>query len=482
MVWPVHDLMATKFLSWILPTHPVTHLVKFILVFVALIIPIFGKALALDRDQGTMELIRIAGLLLACIGWISWYYRDMHYSIGKPWMDPRLPSLNRMEMHVPLRLYQDAANARRAACLPQLVARNTAGSYTPNVICLDNYSWTFRLFKTVEGGLDAVHQKEVTTKKGNRTKDSAWSPIVVPGNWMLQGFDDIPIYTNKKYPFPCKPPMVPKENPTGVYKCEVGLPSDWRRQGNQDAADQISILLHGFESMCFVFWNGRLLGFGKDSRLPSEFAIPNELVGKSNKATLHIVVVRWSDGSYLEDQDHWWMAGLHRSVELIRRPSTANILDFHVEATESKNLTVSIQLSRASTSIMIRARLYKDSQLSSDGAQWEPSDHPVWEEVKTGEKFTVVTFRNRIPEVKLWTAETPNLYTLVVEQLDPDSGQTIQAESCRVGFRSVRVCNGMLHVNGKPIMICGINRHEHDPDHGKVVSLDRMVQDIVVLK
>lgn len=481
VIWPIHDLLATKILSWLLPTHPGTHWIKFLLVLAFLSGLILAKAWNTTQGFDWRDLADVSALLLACAGWIYWYYQEMYYGIGKPWMDPRLPSLNRMEMHVPLRLFQDSAKARRAACLSQMVARNTPGSYTPNVILLDKYNWTFQLFKAVEEGLDLVHQdeKEKEAKKRKRN-ESKWSPIVVPGHWMLQGFDDIPIYTNKKYPFPCKPPMVPKENPTGVYKLEFDLPSDWI-VGNK-AADQISILIHGFESICFVFWNGDMLGFGKDSRLPSEFVISNELLLKNCKQKVHIVVARWSDGSYIEDQDHWWMAGLHRSVELVRRPSTAHILDYHVEASESKDLTISIKLRQDCTRGLLRVRLYQDKQLSSDGAQWEAADAPLWEMLKAEDKFSVVTFQDRINDVELWTAETPNLYTLVLELVDSNSMNTVQAESCRVGFRSIRFNNGMLQVNGKPITVCGINRHEHDPDHGKVVSLDRMVQDIVVLK
>jgi beta-galactosidase len=445
-------------------------------------------------------------LLLAMMipTWVYWYYHETLYAIGKPWMDPKIPATaNRMEMHVPLRLFESTETARRAACLPQLVASSRHDDekvvLTPNVLLLDTMDWQFQLFHSVEDALTLVYE-DTNTNEQNTNQDGCWSPIQVPGHWMLQGFDDNPIYTNQKYPFPCKPPVVPRRNPTGVYKLSIILPSDYISEddddGHQQQQQQVSIMLHGVESACFVFWNGQLLGFFKDSRLPSEFAIPSEfLVGDTpGSAVLHLVVVRWSDGSYVEDQDHWWMAGIHRSVELIRRSPKADIMDYHVAAAASGDLTVSVQL-RESALLqppkeerrVVTARLYSDEQVTADGADWKEAKRELWSQRQTVDPTsatTTLTFQGQLEDIQPWTAETPHLYTLVLEQTTDDgtTRATHQVESCRVGFRSIDVDGGILHVNGKRITICGINRHEHDPDHGKVVSLERMMQDITTLK
>jgi hypothetical protein len=509
VVWPVHDLWANELLLWILPTHMVTHLIKFGVVLVSLL-GAFLRCIMLLQEEASDETttattrlsLQLLLLLLAVMipTWVYWYYHETLYAIGKPWMDPRIPATaNRMEMHVPLRLFESTETARRAACLPQLVSSSSSRHddqvLTPNVLLLDKMDWQFQLFHSVEDALTLVYEDTNTNPENEQnTNQDEWSPIQVPGHWMLQGFDDKPIYTNQKYPFPCKPPVVPRRNPTGVYKLPITLPSEYLE--DDDGEQQVSIMLHGVESACFVFWNGQLLGFFKDSRLPSEFAIPPEfLVGDTpGSAVLHLVVVRWSDGSYVEDQDHWWMAGIHRSVELIRRSPKADIMDYHVAAAASGDLTVSVQL-RESALLqppqeerrVVTARLYSDEQVTADGADWKEAKRELWSQRQTVDPTsatTTLTFQGQLEDIQPWTAETPHLYTLVLEQTTDDgtTRATHQVESCRVGFRSIDVDGGILHVNGKRITICGINRHEHDPDHGKVVSLERMMQDITTLK
>eukprot|EP00536_Pseudo-nitzschia_multiseries_P018977 jgi/Psemu1/230919/e_gw1.3519.1.1 len=208
----------------------------------------------------------------------------------------------------------------------------------------------------------------------------------------------------------------------------------------------------------------------------------------SNQLTYPLPSSRIS--SYLEDQDHWWMAGVHRSVELSRRRPGADMIDYHVRSSASGNLSVSVKMRKTSVPMLVTARLFADKQLTADG-EWEAAPNELCSGTVT------LDFRGCIDGVQRWTAETPNLYTLVLEethlsstasssdeQHDSNSWRnyTGQVESCRVGFRTIEITNGVLRCNGEKIMICGINRHEHDPDHGKVVSIDRMKQDIVVLK
>jgi beta-galactosidase len=182
-----------------------------------------------------------------------------------------------------------------------IVSSSTTAPLTPNVLLLDDMNWEFQLLRNVEEAIELVQRDSSIRSNVERSSPlGRWSSIRVPGNWMLQGFDDVPIYTNQKYPFPCRPPNVPHENPTGCYRLRLKLPSDWRNEerivGDYDS--QFSILLHGVESACFVYWNSERLGFFKDSRLPSEFNIPRRLLRniKNVEPTLYFVVARWSDG------------------------------------------------------------------------------------------------------------------------------------------------------------------------------------------
>ena len=541
-VWPIHDLLANELLLWLFPTHMMTHIIKFSVILIGLLLGFLSSLL--QKDNNTLILTNaleddkgsecgwacwIYGILLVL--WIYYSYHTSLYAIGKPWMDPRLPSVNRMEMHVPLRLFTSTKSARRAACLPEMVCRTSVddpGPHTPNIYNLDSATeWKFQLLPTVEQALDLVYQqRDVNNLKDPNATATAnanakqWTSIPVPSNWMLSpNVPDIPIYTNQKYPFPCTPPMVPRDNPTGIYQRQITLPADWDTSFSSSDINNntYSILLQGFESMAWVFWNGAFLGCAKDSRLPSEFQIPSEFCSNdkenSKSCTITIVVCRWSDGSYVEDQDHWWMAGLHRSVELVQRSVGADIMDYRVNATALGEINVKVQLrnsasdgsgsgsSRNSVSSekdsystrTITARLYADEQLTAEG-DWKMASQELWSESisitnmspANKKNTSLVELQTLLPNVKLWTAETPNLYTLVLEQSQSDGDDQAavitQVESCRVGFRTIDIKNGVLQVNGKRIMVCGINRHEHDPDHGKVVSLERMKQDITILK
>ena len=383
-------------------------------------------------------------------------------------MDPSLPSINRLAMHVPLRFFEDEEKARQAACQPSLAVRNDPSHkvpLTPNVWKLDGLDWKFRFYRTAEEGLYAAMEEP---------PEDGWNLIQVPSNWTLQGYDR-PIYTNIVYPFPCAPPVVPRENPTGLYKLEFDVEF-------YDVSADFTLLFHGIESACYLVLNGMKIGMSKDSRLPCEFDVTSALRQKNN--TLFLAVIRWSDGSYLEDQDHWWMAGIHRSVELIKRSISADILDYQVQADASGTLSASVDCRPQNSNSKERDvifRLYEDIQLDFKGNFTRGScilnqTIPVDE----SRNIACVTANFDSSKLNLWTAETPNLYTLTIAICK--DGKTMQVESCRVGFRTVQIQNGCLEVNGKRITICGINHHDFDPDGGKVVSLDRMRQDITLLK
>ena len=315
-----HDLIVNEILVWLLPTNMRMHQIKFTILLSSFLFGLSyyyatSTAAATTLSFKPIIVTSLSGFLT--LAWGHWYYKTTLYASGKIWMDPTVPAVNRLEMHTILRLFETVDAARRAACLPQLVCRKSVGknqeetgnssskssrnvSLTPNILSLNDMNWEFQLLKTVEEALELVRVDSGARSDRKRSANvSSWSPIKVPGNWMLQGFDDDPIYTNQKYPFPCRPPNVPHENPTGCYRLRLTLPSDWKndeRRGDHDS--QFSILLHGVESACFVYWNNELLGFFKDSRLPSEFLIPPRLITGVDKddPVLYFVVARWSDG------------------------------------------------------------------------------------------------------------------------------------------------------------------------------------------
>jgi beta-galactosidase len=445
-----------------------------------------------------------------------------------PWMDPTTPAIHRKPMHVPLGLFVDEAMARRAACLPRIES--------PNLVRLDSdngYSWTFQFQTSVQEALALVqqqHHQQHQHQSGTCIPNG--KTMKVPSNWMMQGYDQC-IYTNIVYPFPCDPPLVPHQNPTGIYRLEWDLPLSWHQQQQQQyqthhqpAAADYCLVLQGIESACYVYLNGHFIGFAKDSRLPSEFDITHAIIttpqhddnnnnnnnnNKKKKNCLVLVVIRWSDGSYVEDQDHWWMAGIHRSVEILKRPQKADILDYHVQATAQGHLHVDVSCRRRrrrhnhhhgaannNHNRTLVARLYNDQQLTPDGQQWKQGVL-VWSQSKSisedaededtgdlsSQAVVVVSLEGVLSNPNLWTAETPHLYTLTLTLLEErDDDQVHQVESCRVGFRTVEIDapNGQVLVNSQKITICGINRHEHDPDHGKVISHDSMKLDIEILK
>lgn len=465
-VRPIRDLMLNSILTWLLPNNATCHFVKFMTVFVVmLMLWVIG---ILNTGGQLLVVVAVVGLLVIA-AWV-YYYEHALRSAGKAWMDPTLPGFNRMDMHVSqMRYLESEAEARKAACeavLPATSSFDTSAAIliAPNVWKLDKQDWKFQYHTSVESALAVV---------AHQTETRAWNSIDVPSNWMLRGYDR-PIYTNVKYPFPCTPPFVPRENPTGIYRLEFDLPETWR---NEEGASY-SLLLHGVESACFIYLNQEFLGFSKDSRLPCE--VDASRVLKEDCNILEIVVIRWSDGSYCEDQDHWWMAGIHRSVELIQRKRHMIIEDFCVQADATGQLSIVVETNSQSPHTQLICKLYKDEQISPDGGVKEGP--LVWSDTNDLDE-QILILSKMVDNVQLWSAETPNLYTLVLILVEKDDESKVyQVESCRVGFRSVEIKDGCLLVNRKRITVCGVNRHEHDPDQGKVVSLQRTQQDIEILK
>ncbi|KAJ3548312.1 hypothetical protein NM208_g1069 [Fusarium decemcellulare] len=283
---------------------------------------------------------------------------------------------------------------------------------------------------------------------------SSWDDIEVPGMWQLQGYGN-PHYTNIDYPFSVTPPNVSYVNPTGSYWRQFEVPENWD-------GDQIRLRFEGVDSAFHVWVNGEEVGYGQGSRNPSEFDITDYLSpGKAND--LAVRVYQWSDGSYIEDQDQWWLSGIFRDVYLIPF-SESSIIDYEVRSELSDSFdagTVKVNVTTQGKQGELGIKL-----LSADGStldEWTGSSSETYEKQLEGDDFHI------------WSAETPNLYTLLITF----NGRTI---SQKIGLRRVEIKGSNFYVNGKPIIIYGVNRHEHHHLTGRTVSYENMRKDLLLMK
>jgi len=302
--------------------------------------------------------------------------------------------------------------------------------------------------------------------------DAGWDTIEVPGCWQMAGYGH-PHYTNVQYPFPVDPPRVPSENPTGSCRTSFSVPAEWMER-------RVVLRFDGVDSFFRAWVNGQPAGMSKGSRLPSEFDVTGLV--REGVNTLAVQVLQWSDGSYIEDQDMWWLSGIFRSVRLISVP-WVSIGDFAAvtafdAASRDGELTVNVKLENV-RSDEFEGRL----QLELFVADGTPvlSSPPVTPARVGGRGTGLITLSAWVKEPSRWSAETPALYTLVVTLVDA-SGAVVESTSTRIGFRTVEISGGNIRVNGTRVMFKGVNRHEHHPDFGRSVPYDDMVRDVQIMK
>ncbi|MCB0954582.1 MAG: DUF4981 domain-containing protein [Ilumatobacter sp.] len=356
----------------------------------------------------------------------------------RPWADPAVTSIGRLPMHTPI------TRARRQP--------------------LDGV-WGFSFYEHP----DAVPADAVAP--GVASPDA----VEVPGNWTLQGpfdggLDDHPHYTNVQMPFPGPPPALPERQPVGVYRRRFSVPRAWRGQ-------QVVLHVGGAESVHAVYVNGEFAGYGTDSRLPSEYDISALAVEGGND--LAIVVWRYSAQSYVEDQDQWWMAGLHRQVWLEAR-GPVHLADVRASgdfdpATGAGRVTVAAEVAFAGgvqRGWSVRVRL---GRKAVTGVVPHAFEVPY---VFTGH---IVTAAFDLPTCRPWSAESPHRYAVTCELLAP-TGEVVETTAVHVGCRRVEVRDRQLLMNGQPIWVFGVNRHDHHPDRGKAVTADDMRADLVAMK
>ena len=307
--------------------------------------------------------------------------------------------------------------------------------------------------------------------------DSGWADIQVPGNWEALGFDH-PIYLDERFPFTTNWPEIPRDyNPVGSYRRTFVIDQDW-----QDRA----VFLHvgGARTALFVWVNGNRVGYSQNAKSPAEFNISPYLI--SGKNTLAFQIYRWSNGSYLEKQDMLDMSGIERDVYLFSTEKT-RIYDYHCQPSldspsfDSKyrdghlNLQVTLkQYNDVSSGFRLKAALLDEQQAMQPVCSME-------DEVTFDSGVASIEFETDITSPRHWTAETPNLYTLLLI-LEDASGRVLESHSQQIGFRTIDIEAGVLRVNGHPITIRGVNRHETHPVFGHYVPEESMLEDIRLMK
>ncbi len=351
-----------------------------------------------------------------------------------------------------------------------------------------------------------------TEKIGKR-----WATIPVPGLWTMQEpsevFFDKPIYTNTQMPFEHQPPYVPVENPTGVYERDFYLPKSW-------SGKRIVLQVGGYESVALVYINGQEVGLTKDSRLAAEFDV-TQFVGNGNNV-VRIDVTKWSDATFIEDQDQWWHGGITRSIKLyatnkvfiekfksvagLEKDGSTGTLSIEADLGSLDDLSTDGYTLRASISELPKvksanlsktvknftspkwterdANLKKRSDDYFHGKFWDgrlPADAKAAIMENEPWPHGKVLLETRIPKVNPWSAEIPNLYTLSIELIDPQ-GTVIEVSQQRIGFRSIVIKGQDFLVNGQPIIFYGINRHDFNRFTGRALTYDDMRQDLLELK
>ncbi len=296
-----------------------------------------------------------------------------------------------------------------------------------------------------------------------------WNDIKVPSNWEVQGFD-IPIYTNVQYPHERTPPIIQSDyNPVGSYKRSFAIPATW-------AGKEIILHFGAVSSAMNVWINEQKVGYSEDSKTPAEFNITSYL--REGENSIAVEIFRWSDASYLEDQDFWRLSGMTRDVYLLAR-NKQHIRDFRITSELVNNyqdgaFTLAVEVLNATET----ARwIVVDAELMDNGKVIDKFNKKV--QVESG--TSSVDFSSTIKSARPWTAETPNLYELII-MLKDDKAETIEVLRQDVGFRTVEIKDGQLHVNGKSIYLKGVNLHEHHDVTGHVMDEKTMIRDIEVMK
>ncbi len=381
------------------------------------------------------------------------------------WMNPELLQLSRLPMHT---TFWSLENAARALELKRFTVPDET---SPWVQVLDG-TWDIAVYPSPSDVPQDVLLDDLP---------SDFSSIPVPSNIQFYGFDT-PWYTNVQMPFRHETPFVPEDNPTAVYRREFSAPFEW-------TSKRVIVHFGAAESILMVYLNGEPIGLSKDSRLPAEFDITEHLRFDALN-TLVAVVIKWGDVSVIEDQDQWWLSGLPRSVVLHCTPKVYLgdiIAKANVEPNGSGLLELDIpfgfDIPTAPDGFSVKARLFDGQQqvLDLTGEIAVKQNLSFYVSSDFENKRNRAKLHGRLESVRAWNAETPNLYTLVVELVNP-TGTVIQTTALQIGFKRIEILGTDLLVNGARVMLRGVNRHEADHKLGRALPFIKMFVDAVLMK
>jgi len=387
-----------------------------------------------------MKYLSIIGLLL--LTQLSWGQQKM-----KDWEDPNVFSINMMPPHAIFNVFDTREDA---------MAKDWQHSDRYKSL---NGIWKFNW--------SVAPSKRPKNFYKTDYKVSHWDNIKVPSNIELQGYS-APIYTDVPYPFEPNPPFVPHDhNPVGSYKRKFNVPSQWVNQ-------QVNIQFGAVNSAMYLWVNGQKVGYGEGSKTPMEFDITPYLQEGEND--LAVELYRFSSGSYLEDQDMWKMSGLERDVYLVARTPN-HIRDFFVHAGLNNNYTdgtlnIDVDITRSNNE-----KLGLEIELFDNGTPILSAKQSI----KGKQNVTNIALPSLISNVKKWTAETPHLYDLRVTLYDSKKN-VLESTVRSIGFRTSEIKNRQLLVNGVPVTLRGVNRHEHSHINGNIISDDEMIKDIRIMQ
>ena len=365
----------------------------------------------------------------------------------KDWENPRIFEINQTPQHVPLIPFQSRADA--------IINDPSSAEFYLSL----NGDWKFQLVDSPEKVPDNFFSPQYNVEK--------WATLPVPSNWQMHGYD-YPKFRNISQTFPGKPPYPPTHNPTGIYVKEFTLPVTWQSR-------QVFLHFEGVKSASYVWINGQKVGYNQGGMEPAEFDISSYLkVGKNHMA---VQVMRYSDGTYLENQDMWRLSGIYRPVYLFAAPKV-HMRDYYVVTDFDENYQ------DATLVTQVEVVTYQNTQINGEKIQvtlLDSNNEIAGKIQEIPAKAGLVNIKLSIKNPKKWSAEKPYLYTLLMEMLDANGG-VVEAYSHKTGFREVEVKDRVLLVNGKPVKLNGVNSHVQHPEHGKAMPVETMRQDLNILK
>lgn len=397
----------------------------------------------------------------------------MEFHTRREFEDPAVLAVNRVDAHTRWGAFESESAA----------ARMSVGD-SPFMLCL-NGTFRFRLYDTPDD-VDEFYRTDYDER--------AFCDIHVPANWEVEGHGE-PIYTNVTYPFKPEdggdaliesgagkplsfnPPHIPHKNPTGCYRKWFSLPESF-------VGRRAVLRFEGVETAYYLWVNGRPVGYSQDSKLPSEFDVTDFIQPGNNLIALE--VVRFADTTYLEDQDYWYLSGIYRDVWLISKP-LHHIFDINAQvrfdpAFRAGDVRCDVRVSRVPhyADCRVRARLY-----DAAGVLVASGESPVAAsaEYRNDARPSAATARinMHVDNAAAWSPESPALYTLTATLIDPD-GMECDFEKCRIGFKDIRISGGVLYMNGKRLVLFGVNRHEHCLEHGRAVPEEHLKKELREMK